>query len=75
MTTREIVRIVMAEPFRPFRIQMDDGTVWHVHHPEMFALGVAKMRLDTWLSELEDEAKTRQLSLLTKHIQSIQFLN
>jgi hypothetical protein len=75
MTLREIVKIVMAAPFRPFRIQLDDGTAWHVHDPEMIAVGKTKVLLSTWMSEIEDEAKTQELMLLMNHSTSIQFLD
>ncbi len=75
MTLWEMAKIAFAEPFRPFRILMDDETVWHVHYPDMIAVGKTKVRLSTWMSEIEEEAKTQELMPLMKHITTIQFLD
>lgn len=75
MTFREMVKIVCGEPFRTFRILMDDGTAYHVHHSDMIFVGLTKIRLSTWMSEIEDEAKTQELMLLMNHIAAIQFLD
>lgn len=72
MTLREMARIAFTEPFRPFRIQIDDGMAFHVHHPDMIALGVTKLRISAWMSEFDDEAKTQEVTLLMNHIDSIQ---
>jgi hypothetical protein len=52
MTMRGMVKLAFAIPFRPFRILMDDGATWHIHHPDMIAVGKTKVFLDTRMSEL-----------------------
>lgn len=74
MTMRKIAQVAFAEPFRPFRILMEDGAIWHVQDPDMIAIGKTKVFLDTWMSDIEEEAKTRELALLMSQITSIQFL-
>jgi hypothetical protein len=75
MTLREMIKIACAEPFRAFRIQMDDGSTFHVTDPEMFALGKSKILLRTWMSDYEEEAKTQELLLYMSHITSVQILD
>lgn len=75
MTMRKMAKVAFAELFRPFSILMDDQTVWQVHDPDMVAVGKTKVFLNTWLSDIEEEAKTRELALLMSHITAIQFLD
>ena len=39
MTTKEILRYLRAEPFRPFRIHMASGRTFDIRHPEMVRVG------------------------------------
>ena len=35
----QIRSLVQEQPFRPFRIHMNDGRAYDVRHPEMIAIG------------------------------------
>ncbi len=39
MTPREIMEIVFAEPFQPFRIHTASGRTFEVRHPEFVQMG------------------------------------
>jgi hypothetical protein len=39
MPAREIIDIVFAEPFRPFRIHVASGRTLEVRHPEFVQMG------------------------------------
>ncbi|MGH7173430.1 MAG: hypothetical protein ACRELF_20100, partial [Gemmataceae bacterium] len=36
-----LLRMIRARPFTPFRIHLDDGTVYRVNHPELVMVGIA----------------------------------
>jgi hypothetical protein len=41
MPPMELLRMLRQRPFVPFRIHLDDGTVYEVRHPEMVLVGIA----------------------------------
>lgn len=45
--SREVVRLVLAEPFQPFRIHMASGRTFEVRHPEMVQVGRSIMTVYT----------------------------
>ncbi len=51
MKPREVMNFVAAEPFQPFRIQMDSGRSFEVRHPEMVQVGRTTL---TVFSALDD---------------------
>jgi hypothetical protein len=41
MPPADLVRMVRAQPFVPFRIHLDGGTVYRINHPELVMVGIA----------------------------------
>ncbi len=41
MAPAELLQIVRARPFVPFRIFMSDGTVYEVRHPDMVIISLS----------------------------------
>lgn len=50
---REIINTVLAEPFRPFRVNMVSGKSYEIKHPEV--AGVGKTALTIFTPMLEDD--------------------
>jgi hypothetical protein len=51
MTPREILNYVQALPFRAFRIRMDSGRTFDIHHPEMVRVGRRDILIFTFVSD------------------------
>lgn len=75
MTFRRIAQYVGAEPFRPFRINMVSGKTYEIRHPEMISVGRTTVRVFTWLSDDEDEAREGEHELSIILIESIEPLD
>jgi hypothetical protein len=41
MPPADLLLMLRAQPFIPFRIHLDDGTVYEIRHPELVLLSVA----------------------------------
>ena len=41
MPPADLLRMIRARPFAPFRIHLDDGTVYRINHPELVMVGIA----------------------------------
>lgn len=41
MPPADLLLMLRAQPFIPFRIYLDDGTVYEIRHPELVLLSVA----------------------------------
>jgi hypothetical protein len=41
MAPNDLLSLLRAKPFRPFRIVSSDGTVYEVRHPDLVAVGLA----------------------------------
>jgi hypothetical protein len=41
MAANDIIALLRARPFEPFRIVTSDGTTYEVRHPELVMVGVA----------------------------------
>jgi hypothetical protein len=41
MPAAELLRMLRQRPFVPFRIHLDDGTVYEVRHPELVMVSTA----------------------------------
>ncbi|MHB1423554.1 MAG: hypothetical protein ACYC3I_10240 [Gemmataceae bacterium] len=41
MPPADLLRMIRAQPFTPFRMHLDDGTVYRVNHPELVMVGIA----------------------------------
>ncbi len=54
MTPKEVVNIVLAEPFRPFRINMASGKTYEIRHPEIVQVGKSNLTIFTPLLDDED---------------------
>jgi len=54
MTPQEILNYLKAQPFRPFRVQMNSGRTFDIRHPEMVRLGRRDMLIFTFVSDLPD---------------------
>jgi hypothetical protein len=71
---QRIASYVGAEPFRPFRITTAGGRSFDIRHPEMIQVGRSTMTIFTFLSDLPDEAKEREVEvslMLTESIEPI----
>ena len=75
MTPKEMISIVFAEPFRPFRIHMASGKTYEIRHPEVIQMGKSSLTLFTPLLEGEQEGNElwKKISLLL--IESIEPLD
>jgi hypothetical protein len=51
MTPREILNYVQAVPFRPFRIHLNSGRTFDIHHPEMVRVGRRDILIFTFVSD------------------------
>jgi hypothetical protein len=71
---QRIASYVGAEPFRPFRITTAGGRTFDIRHPEMIQVGRSTMTIFTFLSDLPDEAKEREVEvslMLTESVEPI----
>ena len=41
MPPADLLRLIRAQPFTPFRIYLSDGTVYQINHPELAMVGIA----------------------------------
>lgn len=41
MPSSEMLQMLRARPFLPFRIHVDDGTLYEIRHPELVMVSVA----------------------------------
>lgn len=67
MTSKEILRYVRAEPFRPFRLRMAGGRTFEIRHPEMVRVGRADLVIFSLVSdapEIHDDWDTVSLVLI-----------
>jgi hypothetical protein len=51
MTHQEVLNYVQAQPFRPFRIRMNSGRTFDIHHPEMVRVGRRDLLIFTFVSD------------------------
>lgn len=54
MTPQEILNYVRAQPFRPFRIQMNSGRSFEIRHPEMVRVGRRDVLIFSFVSDSPD---------------------
>jgi len=59
MVPKEIISVVFAEPFRPFRLHMASGKTYDIRHPEVVQLG--RNHLTLFTPFLDDETEGDQL--------------
>lgn len=60
MTPKEAVSIVLAEPFRPFRINMASGKPYEIRHPEVVQVGKSNLTIFTPMLD-DDQREGNQL--------------
>ena len=41
MPPADLLRLLRAQPFVPFRMHLLDGTVYQINHPELVMVGIA----------------------------------
>jgi hypothetical protein len=63
---------VTAEPFRPFRIQMNGGRTFKIRHPEMISVGRSTAHIFTAMSDDPVPANERQNEVSLLLIESIE---
>lgn len=51
MSPQEILNYLKAVPFRPFRVRMNSGRTFDVHHPEMDKVGRRDVFVFTFLTD------------------------
>jgi hypothetical protein len=51
MTSQEVLNYLQAQPFRPFRIRMNSGRTFEIHHPEMVRVGKRDVLIFTFVSD------------------------
>ncbi len=51
MSPREVLNYRQAQPFRPFRIQMNSGRSFDIRHPEMIRVGKRDLLIFTFVSD------------------------
>jgi hypothetical protein len=54
MTPREILNYRQAQPFRPFRIRMNSGRTFDIHHPKIVQVGQRDLLVFTFVSDSPD---------------------
>lgn len=54
MTLQEVLSYVKAQPFRPFRIRMNSGHTFDIHHPETVRVGKQDVLIFTFVSDSPD---------------------
>ena len=73
MTSQEVLNYVQTQPFRPFRIRMNSGGTFDIHHPEMVRVGRRDVLVFTFVSDTpEVYDRWENLSLIL--IESIAYL-
>ena len=75
ITLKQFVMYLANTPFRPFRINMASGKNYAIRHPEMISVNVSTARVNTWLSDDEEEAQEREHELSLTLIESIEWLD
>jgi hypothetical protein len=40
MPPADLLRMIRAQPFTPFGIHLNDGTVYRINHPELVIVGI-----------------------------------
>ena len=69
ITPKDLISILRAEPFRPFRVQMASGHSFDVRHPEMVRVWRNSIILFTFVSddpEIYDRWETVSLMLMER---------
>lgn len=69
---QKIGSYLTAEPFRPFRIQMTSGRQFEIRHPEMVQVGRTTMTIFTFLSDVPENAKERQVEVSLLLVESVE---
>lgn len=46
MRANDLRNLLRAQPFRPLRIHLSDGTVFEVRHPDMVIVGASTAEVD-----------------------------
>jgi hypothetical protein len=67
MSPQEVLNYVNARPFRPFRIRMNSGRTFDIHHPEMVRVGRRDVLIFTFVgasSEVYDRWENVSLLLI-----------
>lgn len=65
MTPEVILKYAKAAPFRPFRIRMNSGRTFDIHHPEMVQVGKRDLLVFTFVNDAPEVHDHREnLSLL-----------
>ena len=57
MAFKDIVHIVFAETFRPYRICSTGGKVYDIRHPEAVYVGNSSLTISTFFLEGEDNGQ------------------
>jgi hypothetical protein len=51
MSPQEVLNYVQARPFRPFRIRMNSGRTFDIHHPEAVRVRRRDLLIFTFVSD------------------------
>ena len=74
MAPKEMISIIFAEPFRPFRINMASGKAYEIRHPEVVQMGRSNLTIFTPLLD-EDEGGELWKKISLMLIESIEPLD
>ncbi len=74
MAPKEMISIIFAEPFRPFRINMASGKSYEIRHPEVVQMGRSNLTIFTPLLD-EDEGGELWKKISLMLIESIEPLD
>lgn len=55
VTFSKILRLITAEPFRPFRIRTEGGRTFDIIYPDTVAVGVSRVTISRFYDDREDE--------------------
>ena len=64
ITQRKFIEYVLAEPFRPFRINMASGQTFEVRHPENVAVSRSSVRIFAPVDDSAANERWHDVSLM-----------
>ncbi len=70
-----LLRLLLATPFRPFRLYVLESTVYEVRHPEMAILSLSTITVHTQQGNLPLPLGVEKVIVALRHITRIEVLS
>lgn len=75
MRPTDLLEYVKAEPFRPFRLRLTNGTSYEIRHPELIKVGRSSALVFFHRGDQPQDLLLRYDSVALIHINSIEHLD